>query len=103
MVRRSSASAPNVRARSPGLRGGNPSKQNRSTGSPDNASAVSTADGPGTTVSAMPASIAADTSRYPGSDTLGMPASVTTTTVSPAASASSSSSVRAVSLPSKYD
>ncbi len=35
------------RARSPALRGRNPSKQNRSTGSPDTASAVSTARRPG--------------------------------------------------------
>ena len=34
------------RARSPALRGRNPSKQNRSTGSPETASAVSTAEGP---------------------------------------------------------
>ena len=36
-----------ARRRSPALRGRNPSKQNRSTGSPDTASAASTADGPG--------------------------------------------------------
>ena len=35
------------RDRSPALRGRKPSKQNRSTGSPETASAVSTADGPG--------------------------------------------------------
>ena len=35
------------RPRSPALRGRKPSKQNRSTGSPETASAVSTADGPG--------------------------------------------------------
>ena len=48
--------------RSPALRGRKPSKQNRSTGSPETASAVVTADGPGTDVTAMPASIAARTS-----------------------------------------
>ncbi|GAA2935520.1 hypothetical protein GCM10020221_34130 [Streptomyces thioluteus] len=36
------------------LRGRKPSKQNRSTGSPDTASAVSTADGPGTAVTFTP-------------------------------------------------
>ena len=40
------------RAARPALRGRKPSKQNRSTGSPDSASAVSTADGPGTAVTA---------------------------------------------------
>ena len=48
--------------RSPALRGRKPSKQNRSTGSPETASAVVTADGPGTEVTATPASIAARTS-----------------------------------------
>ncbi len=63
MVRRSSASSANLLARSPALRGGNPSKQNRSLGSPDTASAAVTADGPGSTVTVTPASIAAVTSR----------------------------------------
>ena len=40
--------ADSARLRSPALRGRNPSKQNRSTGSPDSASATRTADGPGT-------------------------------------------------------
>ena len=48
--------------RSPPLRGRKPSKQNRSTGSPETASAVVTADGPGTEVTGTPASIAARTS-----------------------------------------
>ena len=42
-------------ARSPALRGRKPSKQNRSTGSPDTASAAITADGPGSTVTRNPA------------------------------------------------
>ncbi len=53
-MRGSVASSASRRARSPALRGRNPSKQNRSTGSPDNASAVRTADGPGTAVTAHP-------------------------------------------------
>ena len=101
IVRGSSASSPSRRARSPGFRGRNPSNVNRSTGSPLSASAVSTADGPGTAVMSTPASIAAATSRYPGSETLGIPASVTTTTVCPDVSASSSSGVRSRSFPSK--
>ena len=62
-VRSSSATAASRRDRSPALRGRNPSKANRSTGSPDTASAVSTADGPGTAVTRTPASTAAATRR----------------------------------------
>lgn len=101
MVRSSVARAPSRRRRSPPLRGRNPSKQNLSTGSPDTASAVSTADGPGTAVTRSPSSMQAVTTRYPGSDTDGMPASVTSTTMAPAATASTSSRVRVASLPSK--
>ena len=50
-------------ARSPGPRGGNPSKLNRSVGSPETASAVVTADGPGRAVTRSPAAAAAETSR----------------------------------------
>jgi hypothetical protein len=98
IVRGSSASASNARRRSPGLRGRNPSKQNRSVASPDSASAVSTADGPGTAVTGTPASTAARTTRRPGSDTLGMPASVTTRTVEPSPTAATRSADRACSL-----
>ena len=38
---------------------------------------MSTADGPGTAVTGTPASTAARTTRSPGSETLGIPASVT--------------------------
>ena len=48
------ASSASRRRRSPALRGRKPSKQNRSTGRPETASAVSTADGPGTAVTRMP-------------------------------------------------
>ncbi len=63
MVRSSPASAASRRDRSPAFRGRNPSKQNRSTGSPETARAVRTADGPGTEVTAMPSATAAATSR----------------------------------------
>ena len=63
MVRSSSASPSSRRARSPALRGRKPSKQKRSTGSPDTARAVSTADGPGTAVTRTSAATAAATSR----------------------------------------
>ncbi len=62
-VRVSVASSANRRSRSPGLRGGYPSKQNLSVGRPQTASAVVTAEGPGTAVTLMPASAAAATSR----------------------------------------
>ncbi|SCD50173.1 hypothetical protein GA0115240_11156 [Streptomyces sp. DvalAA-14] len=62
-VRRSAATSRSRDSRSPALRGRNPSKQKRSTGSPDTASAVSTADGPGTAVTVIPRSTAAATSR----------------------------------------
>jgi hypothetical protein len=45
------------------LRGGKPSKQNRSVGSPDTASAVVTAEGPGTAVTTIPSAAAAATIR----------------------------------------
>src|SRR5664280_1698003 len=53
--RGSPASSASRDRRSPGRRGRNPSKQNRSQASPLTASAVVTADGPGTTVTATPA------------------------------------------------
>ena len=62
-VRRSPASSAKRLARSPCPRGGNPSKLNRSVGSPETASAVVTADGPGSAVTRMPAAAAAETSR----------------------------------------
>ena len=100
-VRGSAASAVKPARRSPGLRGGKPSKQNRSHGRPDTARAVVTALGPGATLTGTPASIAARTRRNPGSDTLGMPPSVTTATVEPLTRAAASSPVRRCSLPSK--
>jgi hypothetical protein len=62
-VRGSAASSANRDRRSPGLRGGNPSKQNRSVGSPQTASAVVKADGPGIAVTRIPAATAAVTTR----------------------------------------
>jgi hypothetical protein len=62
-VRGSAASSASRRSRSPGLRGTKPSKQNRSVGRPETASAVVTADGPGTAVTRTPAAAAAATTR----------------------------------------
>ncbi|GAA3424697.1 hypothetical protein GCM10018953_18800 [Streptosporangium nondiastaticum] len=58
IVRSSAARAASLRARSPGLRGGKPSKQKRSLGRPDTARAVVTAEGPGSEVTVIPASTA---------------------------------------------
>ena len=54
MVRASVASAPAGVRRSRAAAGRNPSKQNRSTGKPANASAAVMAEGPGTTPTANP-------------------------------------------------
>ncbi len=88
------------RRRSPGRRGANPSKQNRSAGSPDSTSAVVTAEGPGRQVTGSPSAAAAATMRYPGSDTAGIPASLTTSTVRPARTSSSRPGSRATSTAS---
>ena len=50
MVRSSCANFVKVANRAPLVRGGKPSKQNRSDGNPDNKSAVVTALGPGKTL-----------------------------------------------------
>ena len=62
-MRGSVASSANRARRSPGLRGGKPSKQNRSLGSPETASAVVSADGPGMAVTRIPAATAAAVTR----------------------------------------
>ena len=66
--------------------------------SPLDTSAASTADGPGTTVTARPAAATAAATRAPGSDTAGIPASLTRATVRPAATAATTSSTRSASL-----
>ena len=98
MVRRSPASGSRALARRPPRRGGKPSKVKRSGAIPEAASAVSTADGPGITVTGRPSSAAARTASKPGSETTGIPASVTTRTRCPARTASSSVAVRSASL-----
>ncbi len=62
-VRCSAASDASHLRRAACLRGAKPSKQNRSDGSPDTASAVVTADGPGRQLTGRPASAQAATSR----------------------------------------
>src|ERR1035437_5680772 len=70
----SSASASSAFTRWPGLWGRNPPKGKASVGRPEAASAARDADGPGIARTGMPFSMAARTSRKPGSDTSGMPA-----------------------------
>ena len=62
-VRGSAASVLSQDTRAECLRGAKPSKQNLSDGSPDTASAVVTADGPGRHCTGTPASMQAATSR----------------------------------------
>ena len=97
------ASASSRARRSPAFRGRNPSNTNRSVGSPLIASAAIAADGPGTTRTSMPSAAHARTSRKPGSETVGMPPSVTSATVAPSRSRRRTSSVRSRSFPSKND
>ena len=92
------ASELSSRARSPLLRGRNPSKLKRSLARPDSASAVSTAEGPGATVTGTSASIAALTRRNPGSETEGIPASEIISTLEPPRAACSSCPERSRSL-----
>ena len=69
-----------------------------SAGKPDATSAVIAAEGPGKTSTSRPAAIAPCTSTKPGSLTSGMPASLTSATVSPARMRSTSSAARWRSL-----
>src|SRR5581483_7418164 len=103
IVRGSPARARSRSRRSPDRRGRNPSKTKRSVGSPEATSAAIAAEGPGTTRTSIPASTHARTSRYPGSESPGIPASEITATSSPERRTSRSSSVRLGSLPSNSD
>ncbi len=102
-VRSSVARAASRRCRSAPRRARKPSKQKRSVGSPLTTSAITAATGPGTAETSTPAATAAATSREPGSETVGVPASLTTATVSPAANRPSTSGRRAASLRSCSD
>lgn len=84
--------------RSPALDGRNPTNRNSSVGSPEAANAARIADGPGTGTTAKPSSIAALTTRYPGSETRGVPASLTRATDSPARRFATISAERTASL-----
>ena len=63
--------------------GRNPAKRNSAVGRPDATSAASAAEGPGTGITRRPAAAAAAISPAPGSDTAGMPASLTSATAAP--------------------
>ena len=88
------ASSLRRRTRSPCLRGKNPSKKKCSQEIPLATKAVTQAEGPGITCTSTPASRAASTRTWPGSETLGMPASEANAKVSPASKRSTSSGAR---------
>ena len=82
----------------PLLRGRKPSKKKCSMGSPEATSAQVTAEGPGMTSTASPASRTASTRRWPGSDTPGIPASETNATFSPRSMRLSAGAMRSAKL-----
>ena len=83
VVRASRASSASRVLRSLPLRGRKPSNAKRSIGNPDSTSAARAALGPGTTRTSSPASATTRTRRAPGSETPGVPASVTYATCAP--------------------
>ena len=97
-VRSSAMSAAMRRRRSGPFRGRNPSTQKRSAGSPLTTSAPSTDDGPGTVLTVSPPAASRDASQAPGSEMPGVPASLTTATVAPPATAPATRSRRSASL-----
>ncbi len=98
VVRASAMRAPRRRRRSGPLRGRNPSTQKRSAGSPLTTSAPRTEDGPGTVLTVAPAAASWAASQAPGSEIPGVPASLTTATVAPPATAVATRSSRDASL-----
>ncbi len=86
------------RRRSGPLRGRNPSTQKRSAGRPLTTSAPTTEEGPGTVLTVSPAAASWAASQAPGSEMPGVPASLTTATVAPPATAPATRSRRAASL-----
>ena len=90
-------------SRAPELRGRKPSNVKRSVARPESASAIVGALGPGMTTMSMPSAIASRVSRNPGSLIVGIPASDTTRTFFPLCRSARTSSVRAVSFPSKNE
>ncbi len=71
------ATVPIRRFRSPARRGRKPSNRNRSVGNAETMSAAIAADGPGMASTGTPAVTQAATSRSPGSEMAGVPASLT--------------------------
>ena len=84
--------------RSRPLRGGKPTKVNRSVACPDTTSAERAAVGPGMIETARPARCAASTNRLPGSAIPGMPASLTKATRFPEATRVRTASICVCSL-----
>ena len=103
IVRSSNLSFSNVANRAPAVRGGKPSNEKRSVGSPESATDMVTALGPGITETSIPSAIASRINLKPGSLIVGIPASETTNTVAPLFSSEISSRVRSSSFPSKKD
>src|SRR5258706_383924 len=93
-VRGSRASRASAALRSPARAGRKPSNTKRSVGSPATASAAVTAEGPGIVRTSIPAAAAARTSTKPGSETRGVPASLTSASTAPFFSRSRSASTR---------
>ncbi len=102
-VRTSPASSATRARRSPSRAGRNPSKENLSVGRPAMLSAAVIAEGPGTATTLMPSCVTRRTSSNPGSESSGVPASLTSAMRVPARNFSSSSSIRSRSLCSCSD
>src|SRR5512145_797123 len=99
----SSRSARRRLRRRPGFTGRNPSNTTRSAGMPATERAAVSAEAPGTGTTVTPAALASRTSMKPGSESAGVPASVTRATDRPASSWRSSSGPRRAMLCAKYD
>jgi len=97
-VRVSARRASSQVARALALAGGKPTKTKASVGSPDDTRAASTALGPGIASTRIPAASAAWTSRNPGSETAGVPASDTRAMEPPSRSFSTSAPALRCSL-----
>ena len=85
---------PAARVRPLPFRGRKPSNTKRPVGRPLVTNAAIAADGPGTTSTEKPCAVTARTRRSPGSEMPGVPASVTTATLSPARSRARTSPMR---------
>ena len=97
-MRSSASRAATRRRRSDPLRGRKPSTTKRSVGRPLTVSAATTDEGPGTVVTTSPCAARRAATSAPGSEIPGVPASLTTATRAPAATAAAIRSAPAASL-----